>query len=176
LHEKIVADVSTKGGTETLTEGAEVLDVRATPTGAYIRGSSSGLTSLFGLTAAQAKTLGTKWELWKPGTKQYANLESDVTAKSLQSLFTKAKGTKLSTETSGGTSRYLLKWTSAATSTTPKLSNTLTISTDANLPIAETSTDADGVKVTTTISGWGEPVVVQIPSPASTLASSKVSG
>ena len=176
LREKIVADVSTKGGTETLTEGAEVLDVRATQTGAYIHGSSSGLTSLFGLTAAQAKTLGTKWEFWKPGTKQYANLKSDVTAKSLQSLFPKAKGTKVRTETGGGTSRYVLKWTSAATSTTPKLSNTLTISTDANLPVTETSTDAAGVKVTTTISKWGEPVVVHIPPLASTIASSKVTG
>jgi hypothetical protein len=176
LQEKIVADVSTKGGTETITEGAAVLDVRATPTGAYIHGSSSGLTSLFGLTAAQAKTLGTKWEFWKPGTKQFTNLKSDVTAKSLQSLFPKAKGTKVSTETSSGTSRYVLKWTSAATSTTPKLTNTLTISTDANLPMTETSTDAAGVKVTTTLSKWGEPVVVHVPSPASTLASSKVTG
>jgi len=174
--EKIVADVSVNGGTETITEGAAVLDIRATSTGAYIHGSSSGLTSLFGLTAAQAKTLGTKWEFWKPDTKQYTNLKSNVTAKSLQSLFPKAKGTKLSSETSGGTSRYVLKWTSAATSTTPKLTNTLTISTEANLPIAETSTDAAGVKVTTTISKWGEPVVVHVPSPASTIASSKVTG
>jgi hypothetical protein len=176
VKEKIVADVGTSVGIETITEGDAVLEVRVTQSGAYIHGSSTGLTSLFGLSAAQAKTLGTKWEFWKPGSKQYTNLKSDVTAKSLKSLLPKAKGTKVTTETSSGTSHYVLKWTSAATSTTPKLANTLNISVSANLPLVETSSDAAGVKVTTTISKWGEPVVVHDPSAGSRMASSDVTG
>jgi len=177
LNEKIVADVGTKSGTEKLTEGAAVLSVRVTPTGGYISGSSTGLTSLFGMSATQAKMVGTKWEAWKPATSEYTNLKSEVTVASLTSLFPKAKGTTVSTNASNGDERYVLRWTTAATGSTPKLSNTLSLSaTKANLPIAETSTAADGVKVTTKISKWGEPVVVRAPSASSTINSSKVTG
>jgi len=177
LNEKIVADVGTKSGTETLTEGAAMLSVRVTPAAGYITGSSTGLTSLFGMSAAQAKTVGTKWEVWKPGTSEYTNLKSDVTVASLTSLLPKAKGITVSTHASNGDKRYVLKWTTAATGKTPKLSNTLSLSaTKANQPTEETSTDADGVKVTTKISKWGEPVVVRAPSASSTIDSSKVTG
>jgi len=89
--------------------------------------------------------------------------------RSLANLLPQAKGTTVSSEGAG----YVLKWTSAATSTTPELSNSLTLS-SAKLPMLETSTDSSGEKATTSISQWGETVVVQAPAAAGTLAASKI--
>jgi len=96
---------------------------------------------------------------------------------SLTAVLPKAAGTKLTTVTTHGTKLYVLTWTSAATSSVPKLSNTLTISASGTrLPTKEIATDSAGVKVTTTLSNWGEDVVVSAPPVASTIASSKVTG
>ena len=57
--EKIVADVGTNQGTETVTDGSAVLHVVATPSDSYISGSATGLTSLFGMTSAEATKVGT---------------------------------------------------------------------------------------------------------------------
>ncbi len=169
--EKIVADVGSTAGTETVTDGSAVLHVIATPSDSYISGSATGLTSLFGMTAAQAAKVGTHWEFWKKGTSQYNNLRSVVSVKSLQSLLPKSKGTKLATKGSD----YVLTWVSAASGSTPKLNNTLTIAAKGTtLPVKETSTDAGGEKVTTTISKWGEAVVVHAPPAASTVAASTI--
>jgi hypothetical protein len=145
--------------------------VRVTPTDAYISGTPTGLTSLFRMTAAQAKKLGKRWEYWKSGTSQYSSLKLDVTVRSLLDFLPKAQGT---TATANG-SEYLLKWTSAATSTSPALSNTLELS-GAALPIQEVSTDSTGVTATTTVSKWGESVVVHAPPKASTVSSSALKG
>ena len=125
------------------------------------------------MTSAEATKVGTRWEFWKKGTTQYKNLKSVVSVQSLESLLPKSKGTKLSTQGSD----YVLTWTSAASSSTPKLNNTLTIAAKGTtLPVQETSTDASGEKVTTTISKWGEAVAVHAPPAASTVAASKISG
>jgi len=175
--ERIVADVGEHGGTETVRVGAATLVVRVTPGGGYIRGSSSGLTSLYDLSAAQAKTLGTKWESWKPGTSEYANLKANVTVASLKTLFPKADGTKVTAARSAGSRQYILTWTTPAAGSTPKLLNTLHISAGKMiLPILETSTDAAGLKVTTRISKWGEPVVEHRPPADVTIASAMVKG
>lgn len=170
--EKIVADVGTNMGTETVTDGKAVLTVRVTSKDGYISGTASGLTSLFGMTAAQATKVGTHWEFWKTGTTQYKALKKDVIEDSLQSLPPSAKGTTLSKAGSD----YVLKWTSVATSSEPALTNTLTISTRTKLPIEETSTDTAGERVTTSISKWGESVVVHAPAAGSTVAAATVSG
>jgi hypothetical protein len=169
--EKIVGNLGTAQGMETVTDGKAVLSVRVTPTGAYISGTSSGLTSLFRMTAAQAKKLGKRWEYWKAGTSQYSSLKSDVTVQSLLDFLPKAKGTTVTANGSG----YQLKWTSAATSTSPALSNTLQLSAAA-LPVQEVSTDSTGVTATTTVSKWGESVVVHAPPAASTVSSSALKG
>ena len=171
--EQIVADVGASVGTETVTDGAAVLHVKVTPEDGYISGSASGLTSLFGMTSAEATKVGKRWEFWKKGTKQYKNLESVVSVKSLESLLPESKGTTLSTEGSD----YVLTWTSAASGSTPKLSNTLSVSAKGtNLPVEETSTDSSGEKVTTTVSKWGEAIVVHAPPASSTIAASAVTG
>ncbi len=171
--EQIVADVGAHVGTETVTDGAAVLHVMVTPDDGYISGSASGLTSLFGMTAAEATKVGKRWEFWKKGTTQYKNLESVVSVQSLQSLLPKSKGTKVSSQDS----HYVLTWTSAASGSTPKLTNTLAIAAKGtSLPVEETSTDAGGEKVTTSISKWGEAIVVHTPPAASVVAASTITG
>jgi hypothetical protein len=174
--EKIIADVGATSGSETLSEGKADLAIRVTPADAYVRGSASGLTTLFGLSASQAKKLGTRWESWKSGTKQYSNLKADLTMSSVSSLLPKPKGTKLSTEVANGAKLYVLTWAVAATKSVPALSDTLTISAVGPvLPTEETET-ANGVSVKTQLSKWGENVAVLAPPLASTVASSRITG
>ena len=171
--EKIVADVASTDGVETVTDGSAVLHVTVTPKDSYISGSATGLTSLFGMTSAEATKVGTNWEFWKAGSTQYKNLKAVVSVKSLQSLLPKSKGTTVSTQGSD----YVLKWVSAASGSTPKLNNMLTIAAKGKtLPVEETSTDSSGEKVTTTISKWGEAVAVQAPPASSTVAASSITG
>ncbi|MGH9919932.1 MAG: hypothetical protein ACRD6W_13845 [Nitrososphaerales archaeon] len=177
ILERISADVGTTSGTETVSEGKATLAVELTPTYAYIRGNSSGLTSLFGLSTADAKKVGTHWESFKAGTSQYSSLKPAVTTSSVTALFPSAKGTKLSTHVMNGAKLYVLKWTTAATSSLPELSNTFTFSTAGTaLPVKETSTASGAQKVMTTFSAWGEQVRVRVPPRASTIASSKIRG
>jgi hypothetical protein len=175
--ERIVVDVGVAVGAETAGVGTSHLAVRVTPGYAYVQGNSSGLTTLFGLSAREAKKAGAAWVAWKAGTKQYANLKADVTLSAVTALLPKVKGTKVSTEIIDGARRYALRWTTAATSTTAKVSNTLTISTGAlTLPVEQISTAAGGTKATTELSNWGEPVSVSAPPVTSTIASSKITG
>ena len=175
--EKIVADVGVTGGSETLSEGKADLAIRVTPSYAYLRGNPTGLTTLFGLPAAQAKKLGARWESWKAGTKPYANLKADVTMSSVTDLLPKVKGTRLSTKAANGAKLYVLNWTTAATGSTPKLSHTLSLSaTGASLPIEATEASSSGVKVKTELSKWDEKFNVLAPPIASTVASSKIAG
>jgi hypothetical protein len=171
--ESIVGDFGTRGGTETITDGAAVLTVKVTPTGSYVSGTPTGLTSLFRLTAAQATKVGTRWEFWKPKSAEYKSLMKVVSVRSLLSLLPKAKGTTLVTSATG----YTLSWNAAATSREPALSNVLIIAaTGAKLPVTETSADTAGEKLTTTVSLWGEKLHVKAPSSTMTITASAASG
>jgi hypothetical protein len=175
--EEIVADIGRTSGEETISLGSARLAIRVTPTRGYASGNVSGLTTLFGLTPAQAKKAGSDWVTWKSGTTQYGDLKEDVTMSSVNALFPKASGTKLSDRTTDGASLFALTWTVAASGSTPKLTNTLTVSaTGPTLPVVATSTESDGTNATTTLSRWDEPVVVVAPSAASSIASAKVTG
>ena len=175
--EKIIADVGTTSGSETLFEGKADLAIKVTPAHAYVNGNYSGLTTLFGLPAPQAKKLGTAWESWNAGTSQYSNLKADLTMSSVTALLPKAKGTKVSTKTTNGVKLFELQWTTASTSSMPQLSNRLTVSAQGdNLPVDEVATASGGVRVTTTLSKWGEDFRVSAPPAASTIASPEISG
>jgi hypothetical protein len=175
--EKIIADVSNAGGTETVFEGSADVAIRLTPAFAYVSGNTSGLTELFGMSAAKAKKVGKDWVSWSPGTSEYRNLKSDLTMSPVTALLPKAKGTKLTTKMIGGVQYYLLKWTSRASASVPKLSNTLTILANGDtLPLTETAIASGGSRITTTLSKWGEAITVQAPSTASTISSSRVTG
>jgi hypothetical protein len=175
--EKIVADVGRISGTESIVEGTAHLTVKLSSTHAYVSGNSSGLTTLFGMSSTDAKKIGTEWESWTAGTSQYANLKLDLTMSSVAALFPKAKATKLSTVVTGKTTYHLLKWMIPATTSLPKVMNTLTISTGAmTLPVTETAIVSGVTKATTRLSRWGEQVVVGIPSAAVTIPSSRTTG
>jgi hypothetical protein len=175
--EKIVADVGRTSGTESIVEGKATLVIRLSATEAYVSGDSSGLTALFGMSSTDAKKVGTDWETWKAGTSQYASLKSDLTMSTVTALLPNAKGTKLSRVVTGTTTYHVLKWTIPATTSLPKVTNTLNVSTGAlALPVSETAIISGGTKVTTTLSSWGEQVVVVIPPRAVTIASSKIKG
>jgi hypothetical protein len=172
VTEKIVANVGTQTGAETVFEGTADLAIRVTPAFAYVSGNSAGFTTLFGLSSADAKQVGKRWESWKAGTKQYANLASDVTMSSVSALLPKAKGITLTARSK----TYVLKWTTAATKSIPKLTDALTISTETNLPTSEKSTSPTGTSVTTTLSHWGADFAVKTPPVQSTIDSSQIKG
>ena len=165
--EKITTDSGVTEGMETIALGAATATIKVTPSYAYISGSSSGLTTIFGLSAAQAKKIGKHWVSFKAGTSQYSDFKSGVTMSSVDSVLPQAKGTKV----------YVLTWTVAATSSTPKTSDTLTISAvGAALPIKETASDAAGDHETLLLSKWGEHVSVSAPPVASTISYSQLTG
>jgi hypothetical protein len=173
--EKIVADVGVTTGEETVSEGQSHLAVRVTPGYAYVSGDTSGLTTIFGLTSAEAKKVGSDWVSWKAGTSQYANLKADVTFAAVTALLPRANGTRLSAGLSNGANVYVLRWTVAASSSTPKLSNTLTVSAGGqSLPVEQVSSASGGTRATTLLSGWGELVPANAPPAASTIASTKI--
>jgi hypothetical protein len=177
IAERITADIGASSGTERVSAGKESLTVRLTPSDVYVSGNSSGLTSILGLSSAQARKVGKDWVFWKKGTSQYSSLQSNVTISSVKAILPKAKGTKVSTEVAGGAKLYVLRWKTPATSSAPTLSNTLTISyAGTNLPSEATTTDSSGTKVTTTFSKWGESIAVDVPPAASTMNSSRLKG
>jgi len=174
--EQITADLGTSEGQEASTTGAANVAIKVTPAYGYISGNAAGLTSTFGMSAAQAKTVGAKWVSWKAGTSQYTQLASDVNVSALLGVLPKVTGTTMSTVVTRGVRLYLLRWTVAATKTVPKLRYALTVSARSRLPVQETSSDAAGTKVATTFSRWGQKVTVTVPPPASTLSSSALTG
>ncbi len=173
----IVADVGTHSGTEKFAYGGAHIQVRVTSSDAYVSGNASGLSTILGLTSSEAQKVGSRWVYWKSGTSQYSALKADVTMPSVTGLLPQAKGTKLSTVTVNGRSLYVLKWTEAATSSTPQVANTLQLSASGQtLPIEATSTASGGYRATTTLSDWGETIVVPAPPSASTVSATKITG
>ncbi len=169
-----IVDFGTKSGEETLSAGKASLTLKLSLTYAYISGSSSGLTTILGLTANEAKKVGKDWISVKAGTSEYAEFKTGLTISALAGVLPATKGTTLSTTVTDGVHLYVLKWMTAATSSTPELSNTMTISAvGATLPVEEISTAASG-SATTKFSKWGEHVAVSAPPVASTIAYSKV--
>lgn len=175
--EEVTEDSGERNGKETIALGAATATIRVTPSYGYISGSSSGLTTLFGLSAAQAKKVGKDLVSFKAGTSQYSAFKSGVTMSSIASVLPKATGTKMSTADVNRTKVYVLTWTIAATSSTPKTVSTLTISAvGAALPIEQTATDSAGDDMTLVLSKWGGHVIVTAPPVVSTIPYSDLTG
>ena len=173
--EKVIGDLGKKNGVESVSLGKSTITLKVNSTFGYVDGNSSGLTTLFGLTSGQAKKLGKNWMSLKAGSTEYSNFESGLTISSITGVLPAAKGTKLSTEVVKGAKLYVLEWTTAATSSAPELSDTLTVSAaGATLPIEVTMAASGGGLETITFSKWGEPVVVSAPPAGSTTAYSKI--
>ncbi|HEY5274742.1 MAG TPA: hypothetical protein VIJ34_16140 [Acidimicrobiales bacterium] len=168
------ADLGTSTGVESLISGTAKATVVVAPGFGYMSGDSSGLTALIGLTAAEAKKLGTKWMSLKAGTTPYSDLKTTATLPAVEGLLPGLKGTTSSTETVGNTKLYVLKWTTAATSSSPKLTNVLSISMGkTSLPVKEVMTDTTASE-TTEFSKWGERVLVHAPPAAKTVPYSSI--
>jgi hypothetical protein len=175
--ESVVGDFGVKSGVETVTVGKDHVTFRVTPTYGYLSGDASGLTDIVDLSPAEVKKIGKDWVSVKAGTSQYASLSSGMSASSLTAVLPKAKGAKLSTEVSSGAHLYVIKWDTAATSSSPQLSSTLTLSeAGATLPVEQISTASGGSKETAKFSRWGETVRVSAPPTGSTIPFSKVTG
>ena len=174
--ETIVSDSGTKVGNQTISAGKATAAVRVTTAYAYVSGNSSGLTTILGLSSAEAKKVGKDWISLKSGTSQFTDFRSDVEVSSVTEELPPASGTKLSTAVVGGTKVFVLSWTTAATSSTPKVSNTFTFAANgATLPIKEVATTSSG-KETITYSKWNERVSVSAPPSGSTISYAKVFG
>jgi hypothetical protein len=177
VGEDIHGDLGKTSGVESISEGSDTVMIKVIPTYAYLSGDSAGLTKILGMTSAEAKVVGKHWVAVKAGTSQYADLKSSLTISSITSVLPAAKGTQLYSPASQAKSLYTLKWHTAATSSTPALDNTLTISAvGATLPVKETTTAAGGAKQVVALSKWGEPVLVNAPAAGSTIPLSKVTG
>lgn len=172
----VIGDLGVNIGEETITTGSATATIKVTSAYSYLSGNSAGLTSIIGLSAAQAKKLGQKWMSVKAGTSQYSTLKSGSTIAAVTAVLPPAKGTSVSTSSSNGTNLFILKWTTAATSSTPKLVNTVSISAKgAALPVEETASSTSG-SGTTKFSNWGEHVTVAAPPTSSTISYTSVVG
>jgi hypothetical protein len=171
-----VADLGTTTGIESIISGSAKATVEVAPSFGYMQGDSSGLTTLIGLTAAQAKKLGTKWMSLKAGTTPYSDLKTSATIPAVRDLLPAAKGTTSAIKTINGKKLYILKWTSAATSSAPKLSNVLSITMGSTaLPVQEIVSDSTASE-TTNFTKWGENVVVHAPAASATIPYTTITG
>ncbi|MGO9657952.1 MAG: hypothetical protein ACLP7F_06270 [Acidimicrobiales bacterium] len=175
-NEKVVADLGKKSGTESISTGADAVTIVVTPAYGYVSGNPGGLAKIVGLTSAEVKKVGRKWITLKAGSSQYTSIATDIRISSVQTVLPQAKGTTLSVDTALPVHLYVLSWTTAASSSNPKLSSTITFPVaGATLPIQEVTT-AKGSKETVTLSKWGEFVNIVSPPLSQTIPYSKVSG
>ncbi len=175
--ERVVADLGKKSGTESISTGLDAVTIVVTPAYGYVSGNPGGLSKIVGLTSAEVKKVGSKWIILKAGSSQYTSLATDIRVTSIATLLPQVKGTTVATETIRGPGRvYVLKWATAASSSNPALSSTITFPvTGPPLPIQEVTT-AKGSRETVTLSKWGEFVHIAAPPLSQTIPYAKVSG
>ncbi|HTV10994.1 MAG TPA: hypothetical protein VME20_03960 [Acidimicrobiales bacterium] len=168
--ESLVGDLGVKRGIETITQNKDTVTIELTPSYAYVKGNEPGLTSIMGFSASQAKKIGNEWVSVKAGTSQYTSLASGLDTSSLAGLLPDVKGTTLSVEKAKPVDLFLLKWTSAATSSSPQLTHTLTLAAVGDtLPVEQSTVAANGSTETAAFSKWGEAVRVSAPPARSTI-------
>lgn len=168
----VSADIGRTSGTETYVSGNESFTITVTPSYAYLSGSKLGLTTLMGLSAAEQKKVGTAAISMKKGSTEYTSFETNLTSAAFSELVPPLKGTTLLSKRDKKTNGFQLTWSAKATSSTPKTTSVMTISSGiVTLPIKEKVTTSTSVS-NTTFTHWGETVVVKVPS--KTIAYSKI--
>ncbi len=168
----VVANIGTSSGYETYKKGDETFTISVTPTYAYLSGSKTGLTTLMGLTAAEAKKVGSKSIAIKKGSTQYKTFKTNLTSAAFSQLLPAVKGTTLLAKRDKATGGYQLTWTTAATSTSPKTTSLLVISSgSATVPLKESVSTSSG-ESHTTFTKWNKTFTIKVPT--STIAYSKV--
>ncbi|HEY5265288.1 MAG TPA: hypothetical protein VIJ40_00580 [Acidimicrobiales bacterium] len=171
---KVTAKIGTVDGTETYVSGAEKFSITVTPTYAYLSGSKTGLVTLMGLTATEQKKVGSSSVAMKKGTAPYTTFKTNLTSGTFSALLPAVKGTTLLAARDKATNGYQLSWVTKATSTAPKSTSVLTISSGKKaLPIKEAVTTSTGHS-TTSFTKWGKKVTVV--APTKTIAYASVFG
>ena len=171
-HSVAVVDIGTTGGTETYTSGTSHVKIVVTPKSAFLSGNKLGLINLVGLTAAQQKLVGDKAIEMKFGTSPYASFRSNLTTSAFAAFLPTTKTISLGRDKAN---HYVLTWTTQSTSSSTKVTSSLTISSGAKtLPLKEVATAKTGGG-TTTFSKWGESVSTPTPPASSTIPYATVS-
>lgn len=155
----------TSTATETIRGTGTRAELRLTRSDAYLSGSPSGLTSVYGISPADAAKVGTRWVDISRGTREYTDLahEDTLSAVTAATLPASTATTSIATRTSGGTLVYQLTWTAPRTTGSGTIHYTLELAaTGSPLPLTETSRTG-GVTQTTTFSHWDEPIDVHPP-------------
>jgi hypothetical protein len=166
--ERIVADIGTETGTESISSGTATAAIRVTRTDAYFTGTPTGLTTFIGLTPAAARKAGSRWVDIKKGTNEYKDLAAEDTMAALPASILPATGNaaQLSTTTISGRKVYVLDWKTAPSGSGGQVSERLVLAaTTQALPISETTT-ANGDSQAVTLDHWGESITVRAPASA----------
>jgi hypothetical protein len=174
--QRIVADIGTVTGTETITDGSTNAAIRITSQAAYFTGDPAGLTAFLGLSKASAAKVAKRWVAIKAGTTEYQALAAENTIASVPSslLPSAADAVQVRTATTDGVKTYVLDWKAAATSSSPAYTARLILTVSPQiLPVSETIATS-GASKTVTFSRWGSPFTVT--APAVVIPYSEVSG
>jgi hypothetical protein len=174
--ERIVADIGTATGTESISSGPAVATIRVTRAAAYFTGSPAGLSTFIGLSAAAAANAGSRWVAIQAGTNEYADLAAEDTIAALPAsiLPSTSNAPRLRTATLSGRKVYVLDWSAKASGSATTISERLVLAaTTQALPLSETTT-ANGNSQTVTLDHWGEQFAV--PVPASPIPYASVTG
>jgi hypothetical protein len=178
--ERIVADIGTATGTESIASGTATATIRVARREAYFTGSPAGLTTFIGLPAAAARKAAGRWVALRSGTREYQDLAAEDTIAALPASLLPGSGDapRLRTTTMSGAKVYVLSWqatpSGSASGSASKISERLILAaTSQPLPISET-TSAGADRQTVTLRRWGEPV--RVPRPASAVPYAGVTG
>jgi hypothetical protein len=166
--ERIVADIGTETGTESIRSGTATAAIRITRTDAYFTGTPAGLTTFIGLPPAAARKAGARWVDIKNGTSEYNDLAAEDTMAALPASILPATGNaaQLSAATMSGRKVYILDWKTAPSGSGGQVSERLILAaTNQALPISE-STTANGDSQTVTLGNWGGTITVRVPASA----------
>jgi hypothetical protein len=168
VAQRIVADIGTETGTESIRSGTATAAIRVTRTDAYFTGTPTGLRTFIGLTPAAARKAGSRWVDIKKGTNEYKDLAAEDTMAALPASILPATGNaaQLSTTTIYGRKVYVLDWKTAPSGSGGQVSERLVLAaTTQALPISETTT-ANGDSQAVTLDHWGESITVRAPASA----------
>lgn len=171
--ERIVADIGTATGTESISSGPDTATIRVTKDAAYFTGSPAGLTAFVGLSATAAAKARSRWVAIGSGTNEYADLAAEDTLADLPASILPAasNAARLRTATLSGRKVYVLDWSAKVSGSATTISERLVLAaTTQALPISETTTAGSNTQ-TVTLDHWGEQFAVPVPGSAIPYAS-----
>lgn len=168
VAERIVANIGTAAGSETITSGAASARIRVTRSTAYFAGNPAGLTTFIGLPRAAASKAGSRWVAIRKGAAEYSDLAAEDTIAALPaSILPAASDTaRLRTATMSGRKVYVLDWQTTASGSGSQISERLILTAGSKpLPVSETTT-ANGNSQTVQLGSWGRSLTVAAPAAA----------